>query len=99
MPDHIHVAITPSESVEKAAQFIKGGFSFAAREHCTGEIWQLGYHAHRIVDTDDYFRQLAYIANNPKRKNLVDYPYVHTASRWALDTMPETLRRAPYPGG
>jgi putative transposase len=28
MPDHIHVLITPSASLEKAVQFIKGGFSY-----------------------------------------------------------------------
>ena len=32
MPDHLHVLLSPSESIEKTAQLIKGGFSFAVRK-------------------------------------------------------------------
>jgi putative transposase len=31
MPDHLHLLISPFESVERSAQLIKGGFSFRAR--------------------------------------------------------------------
>jgi putative transposase len=38
MPDHIHLLITPAEdiSLERAIQFIKGGFSF--RLHVRGPV-------------------------------------------------------------
>jgi len=31
MPDHLHLLITPHESLEKSVQLIKGGFSFRAK--------------------------------------------------------------------
>jgi putative transposase len=56
MPDHIHALITPAsdQTIERCAQLIKGGFSFAVRKEFTGEIWQEGYHAHRVTGDDDY---------------------------------------------
>lgn len=40
MPEHIHVLLTPAETIERAAQLIKGGYSFAMRKQRPGEIWQ-----------------------------------------------------------
>ena len=88
MPDHVHVLLTPAESIEKTAQLIKGGFSFALRKQYAGEVWQSGYHAHRITDAQDYRNQLAYIANNPGRRHLIDYPHVHTQRVERLDPAP-----------
>jgi putative transposase len=94
MPDHIHVLLTPQESIEKAAQLIKGGYSFAIRKQYPGEIWQDNYHAHRVIDGDDFNSQLHYIANNPNRKNLNDYPHVHTRATARLDPPPAQLSTA-----
>ena len=60
MPDHTHIIITPAinESTAKCIQYIKGGYSFAARQQCAGDIWHSGYHEHRIRDADDYNAQL-----------------------------------------
>ena len=91
MPDHVHVLLTPSESIEKTAQLIKGGYSFAVRKQFTGEIWQAGYHAHRVINCDDYNNQLSYIANNPVRKDYADYPHVHTGANINLDPPPPDL--------
>ena len=33
MPDHFHLLITPRESLERAMQLIKGGFSFRAKKN------------------------------------------------------------------
>jgi putative transposase len=87
MPDHIHVLITPAESTAKAVQLIKGGFSFAVREQFGGDVWHTGYHEHRIRDTDDFQNQLTYIARNPERKLLPNYPHVHTNHPKDLDPM------------
>ena len=38
MPDHFHLLITPRESLERAMQLIKGGFSFRAKK-------RIGIHA------------------------------------------------------
>ena len=93
MPDHIHVLITPSidQSTAKCIQFIKGGYSFAAREHSAGAIWHSGYHEHRIRDADDFRNQLLYIANNPIRKQYEDYPHVHTRYPDRIDLIPSYL--------
>jgi putative transposase len=90
MPDHIHTLITPAsdQTVERSVQLIKGGFSFAIRNEVKGEIWQRGYHAHRITDATDYQNQHLYIANNPTRKNYPNYPYVHIAHEHHLDSQP-----------
>jgi REP-associated tyrosine transposase len=44
MPDHIHVLLTPLTSLEKAVQFIKGGFSYRAKKELGSnlEVWQKG---------------------------------------------------------
>jgi putative transposase len=92
MSDHIHVLLTPAsdQTIERCAQLIKGGFSFAARKEFAGEIWQEGYHAHRVTDAEDLHNQLLYIANNPMEQHYVDYPHIHTAENYAgrLDSLP-----------
>lgn len=88
MPDHLHILLSPSESIEKTAQLIKGGFSFAVRKQYTGVVWQPGYFAHHMTDNNDYAAQIGYIANNPVRKGYVDYPYVHTTGAWKFDPSP-----------
>ena len=91
MPDHVHVLLTPSESIEKSAQLIKGGFSFAIRHQYRGEIWQEGFHEHRVRNLEDFRNQLLYIANNPARKGFGDHPFVHTAFPDELDHPPPHL--------
>lgn len=65
MPDHIHLILTPApaESLEKAMQFIKGGFSFRAKKEMNfnGEVWQKGYNEHRVRDAEDYAKHVEYI--------------------------------------
>jgi putative transposase len=101
MPNHIHILLTPKESIEKIAQLIKGGFSFAVRNQFAGEVWQEGYHAHRVIDAEDYWNQLAYIANNPMKRQMEEYPHVHTRFLDQLDPAPEMWARLknPYPRG
>jgi putative transposase len=73
MPDHLHLLISPFESVEKALQLIKGGFSFRAKRELewNGEIWQPGFTDHRIRDMEDWQEHLAYIRNNPVNAHMV----------------------------
>jgi putative transposase len=92
MPEHMHVLLTPAETIERAVQLIKGGYSFAVRKEGPGEIWQPGYHAHRITSSEDYRAQLAYIADNPAKRRLVEYPYVHMRYVGQLDRTPVHCR-------
>jgi len=91
MPNHVHILISPGEDqpLPKCVQLIKGGYSFAARTVEPKEIWQNGYHEHRVRDLSDYDNQLRYIANNPPAARFgEDYPFVHTHARWKGFTDP-----------
>ena len=74
MPDHLHLLITPEESVEKAVQLIKGGFSFRANRELDYkfDIWQPGFTDHRIRDEEDWNRHLVYIRTNPIEARLAE---------------------------
>jgi putative transposase len=72
MPDHLHLLITPSGTLERAVQLLKGGFSFRARKEFDwhGEIWQPSFTDHRIRDEEDWNRHLHYIRSNPLEAKL-----------------------------
>jgi putative transposase len=93
MPDHIHVLITPAtnQSTARCIQYIKGGYSFAARQQSAGEIWHNGYHEHRVRDADDFKNQLIYIGNNPARKQYESHPHVHTKYLDRIDPIPNYM--------
>lgn len=70
MPDHIHLLLTPAEdvSIEKAMQYIKGGFSFHLKSPF--DVWERSFKERRIKDEQDYLHHLRYIEQNPVRANL-----------------------------
>ena len=98
MPDHIHVLITPLTSLEKAVQFIKGGFSYRAKEELGSnmEVWQRGFQDHRIQDAGDYANHVTYIHDNPVKEHLCeraqDFPYSSARPGFALDPVPQGLK-------
>lgn len=64
MPDHVHLIITPGAEItlERALQFIKGGYSHAVGvEISRREIWQTGFTDHRIRDAQDFLGHRLYI--------------------------------------
>ncbi len=95
MPDHTHLLLTPALeiSLERAMQFIKGGFSF--RLHA-GSIWQTSFTNHRVRDFEDYEKHREYIWMNPVRARLVtraeEYPYSSARGKVRLDPMPQGLK-------
>jgi putative transposase len=101
MPDHIHVLLTPLTNLEKAVQFIKGGFSYRVKKELGSgmEVWQKGFSDHRIRDAADYEVHVGYIRQNPVRKRLAEsgaeYPYSSASGRLELDPAPQGLK----PGG
>jgi len=103
MPDHFHLLISPKITLERAIQFVKGGFSFRAKKDFTypWEIWQRGFSDHRIRDSADYQNHRDYIHMNPVRKELCkqpsDYPYSSAAPGFELDPVPQWLK--PLPSG
>jgi putative transposase len=97
MPDHVHAIFTPAFEIplERAVQFIKGGFSFRAKKELgfMGEIWQTSFTEHRIKDADDYAAHRNYIYENPARRGLrADYPYCSSCGTLELDPAPPGLK-------
>jgi len=90
MPEHIHVLLTPAtdQTIERCVQCIKGGFSHAIPQKLQGGIWQPSFHQHRIRDAEDFQNQLSYIAQNPTRRHLRNYPWVHTHHQTKIDSIP-----------
>lgn len=78
MPDHIHLLLTLDNTVtiEKAMQFVKGGFSYRAKKELgyQGEIWQKGFSEVRITDRQSFLKHREYIEQNPIKAGLVDSP-------------------------
>lgn len=96
MPDHIHLLLTPGEeiSLERAMQFIKGGFSHRLDKR--GPVWQPSFTNHRIRDWEDYERHRDYIRMNPVRARLAtrpeDYPYSSAAGAARIDPVLQELK-------
>lgn len=100
MPDHFHLILTPKEtlSLERAMQYIKGGFSFRYGKEINErrEVWQKSFTNHRIRDAMDYARHRDYIHQNPVRAKLLEraelYPYSSAFPGFELDPPPQDLR-------
>jgi putative transposase len=96
MPDHFHALITPVQEIplERAVQFIKGGFSFQLKS--ISPVWQPGFTNHRIADDEDFENYREQIRTDPVRTGLVrnpeDYPYSSATGRFAIDAMPPGLK-------
>jgi putative transposase len=71
MRDHLHLLLTPPSelSLERAVQFIKGGFSF--RHKSQGSLWERSFTERRIKDAWDYETHRLYIENNPVKAGMV----------------------------
>ncbi len=79
MPDHFHLLISPTLTLERALQLIKGGFSFRAKKELgfAGEIWQKSYYDQRVRDIDGYLAFREYIHRNPVKRGLVTEPALY----------------------
>ena len=86
MPDHLHLLLTVGDgmTIERAMQFIKGGFSYRLKKECgyLGEVWQRGFSETRVEDSQSLIQHREYIAENPVKAGLVDsaeeWPYCFT---------------------
>jgi putative transposase len=100
MPDHFHLILTPEADtpLEKALQYIKGGFSFRAKKELgfNSLVWQESFTNHRIRDNEDYFVHRYYIHQNPLKRGLVrapsDYPYCSAFAGAQVDPVPPWLK-------
>jgi putative transposase len=95
MPDHFHALITPAPdvSLEKAMQFIKGGFSFRLKSK--HDVWERSFNESQIATEEKFINCVRYIEENPVRRGLASTPQDHpfsSAARKSLDPMPAHLR-------
>src|SRR5271157_3575280 len=95
MPDHFHALITPAPdvSLEKAMQFIKGGFSFRLKSKL--DVWMRSFNESQISTEEKFMSCVRYIEENPVRRGLAATPEVYpfsSATRRAMDSMPVHMR-------
>lgn len=82
MPEHIHLLLTPVQSLEHAIQMVKGGFSrkYGLATGRKTEVWQRGFTDHRVRDREDLTTRKTYLENNPVARGLCSSP---AAYRWS----------------
>ena len=97
MPDHVHLLLTPAAdvSLEKVAQFIKGGFSFRLKSKT--DVWERSFDSRRLVDEEQFDAYREYVENNPVRKGMVtmggDYLYSSCGRSELVDPKPSWFGR------
>ena len=105
MPEHFNLLITPMASLERAVQFVKGGFSYRVKKELGSnmEVWQRGFSDHRIRNAEDYAAHVRYIHQNPVKRGLSatpeEYPCCSAYSGWRLDPVPQGLKPLSAAGG
>ena len=99
MPDHFHVLLTVEcgVTIERAVQFIKGGFAFRAGRDLGAKapFWQKGFSEIRILEGRAYQQSACYIRNNPVKAHLAQeaakYAYSSARAGFELDPPPQWL--------
>jgi putative transposase len=97
MPDHVHLLLTPSLTLERALQLIKGGFSFRAKKELGfgGEIWEKSFYDRRIRDLAEFESCRNYIHQNPVKAGLAETAKKYSfgsAGELKLDELPQRLK-------
>ncbi|HVI08519.1 MAG TPA: transposase [Candidatus Binatia bacterium] len=100
MPDHFHVLVTvPCEvTIERAVQFIKGGFAFRAGRELgfRAPVWQRGFSEIRVRDARAFAQLSEYIRDNPVARHLAarreEFPFSSAHAGFELDPAPQGLK-------
>lgn len=100
MPDHFHLLLTVGcdLTIERAMQFVKGGFAFRAGRDLgfRSPVWQKGFSEVRILDAETYQRVSEYIRDNPVRRHLAyvaaEFPHSSAHAGFELDPAPQGLK-------
>ena len=96
MSDHLHLLLTPAPdvSIEKAMQYIKGGFSFRLKSKMP--VWEKSFTLRRIEDPRDYETHRNYIHENPVEAHLCvraeDFHWSSANPTVTVDPSPEHFR-------
>jgi putative transposase len=100
MPNHFHLILTVPQgsTLERAMQFIKGGFSYQAgkRFGLCYPIWQKSFVDRRVRDAAELEKYQTYIEQNPVRAGLVsaanEYRYSSLNPTFIMDELPQRLK-------
>jgi putative transposase len=100
MPDHFHLLLTVdwNMTIERAIQFVKGGFAFRAGRELgfRAPVWQKGFSEVRILDAEAFDQVRKYIKDNPVARQLVaeatGFPYSSAQPGFQLDPAPQGLK-------
>jgi putative transposase len=93
--------VDQSTSIEKAVQFVKGGFSYRAKKELghQGEIWQNGFTEFRVNDRESFLRSRTYINENPVKAGIVhspeNFPYGSAHLKRQGAAMAEAISKNP----
>ncbi len=96
MPDHLHAILTPAPevSLEKAMQFIKGGFSFRLKSNL--DVWSRSFNQTQILTSEKFEACKTYIEQNPVRAGLASTSdtYDHSSANKSeiIDSRPPHLQ-------
>ncbi len=104
MPDHFHLLLTVDcgMTIEKAVQFIKGGFAFRAGRELgfLAPVWQKGFSEVRVLDAVGYLGIADYIRSNPVSRGLVfeaaEFPHSSAYPSFELDPPPQGLKPSGF---
>jgi putative transposase len=104
MPDHFHLLLTVDAgmTLERAVQFIKGGFAFRAGKELgmRSPVWQKWFSDARVLAGDAFARMRQYIHNNPVKRGLVgeagQFPHSSVHEGFELDEVPQGLKPASF---
>jgi putative transposase len=100
MPDHFHVLITIGSelSIERAVQFIKGGFAFRAGRELGFKppVWERGFSDVRVRDAEAFRNIREYIVDNPVEallaRSVKEYESSSAYPGFELDEAPQGLK-------
>jgi putative transposase len=96
---HLLITIDANTNIERAVQFIKGGFAFRAGRELglRTPIWQRGFSEVRVTDAEMAARVTKYIRENPVAARLASeasaYPFSSAHAGYVLDPLPGWLIR------
>jgi len=102
MPNHVHVVFKalPGHTLSEIVHSWKSYTANTANQMLarTGAFWQREYYDHLIRDQGELERAICYVARNPEKANLKDWPWVWVCGQDARTTAAEdggaTIMRA-----
>src|SRR6185437_12636455 len=94
MPNHVHVVFKMFPSAE-LAEVVHSWKSFTAKAanrllNLSGTFWEREYYDHLVRDQEELGRIIRYVARNPEKARLKQWPWVWVCGQDARTTAGET---------